>query len=436
MYHHVKKLLHAVRVDAPDPKFGNMLLEQIGGANGELVTAMQYFFQALNCDDLALKDLLMDVATEELSHLEIVAALARLHLQPMKFDRDSADVNPLLAVADGAGVNLFNSQGSPWTADYLKISGEVDIDLRSNIATEARSKILYERLINFTVDAGTKDTLQFLMTREVAHLKAFTAALESLGKPPFMVGRLPATAGLVDQFLNTSTGDGDAAEVDARGPWNEKEGVELVQAPALQAIARDLIASDGDLRVDNRATSSTDAPELIEELLVDRVQQLIYCESQLVRALPRMRHAARALPLKLGLENHFEETKVQVQRLLEATALLGVKAQGVVSRGMRGLIDEAMEIIDAARQQDDVAADLALIGIVQKIEHYEIAAYDTARTMASQLGLPTIAQLFNKSLAEEQIADCLMGQLARELLSRPRTIVRKLPNQSDTRNIH
>src|SRR5262249_26895379 len=103
MYHHVKKLLHAVRVDAPDPKFGNMLLEQIGGANGELVTAMQYFLQAVNCDDLALKDLLMDIATEELSHLEIVAALARLHLQPMKFDRDCADVNPLLAVADGAG---------------------------------------------------------------------------------------------------------------------------------------------------------------------------------------------------------------------------------------------------------------------------------------------------------------------------------------------
>jgi len=207
MYHHVKKLLHTVRVDVPDPKFGNMLLEQIGGANGELVTAMQYFLQALNCDDLALKDLLMDIATEELSHLEIVAALARLHLQPMKFDRDCADMNPLVAVLGGAGVNLFNSQGNPWTADYLKISGEVDVDLRSNIAIEARTKILYERLINFTVDAGTKDTLQFLMTREVAHLKAFTAALESLGKPPLMIGKLPATAGLVDQFLNTSTGE-------------------------------------------------------------------------------------------------------------------------------------------------------------------------------------------------------------------------------------
>ena len=212
--------------------------------------------------------------------------------------------------------------------------------------------------------------------------------------------------------------------------------MELVQAPALQAIGRDLIAAGAGARVDDRITSSTDAPEAIEELLVDRVQQLIYSESQLVRALPKMRHAARSLPLKLGLENHFEETKVQVQRLLEATALLGVKAQGVMSRGMRGLIDEALEIIDAAKQQDDVPADLALIATAQKIEHYEISAYETARTMASQLGLPTIAQLFSKSLAEEQIADCVMGQLARELLSRPRTVARKLPNQSDTRNIH
>src|SRR5262249_47368140 len=162
-----------------------------------------------------------------------------------------------------------------------------------------------------------RDTLQFLMTREVAHLKAFTAALESLGKPPFMIGKIPATAGLVDQFLNTSTGHGDAAEVDARGPWNEKDGIELVQAPALQAIGRDLMAS-GNIRVDDRTASSTDAPEVIEELLVERVQQLIYSESQLVRALPKMRHVARALPLKLGLENHFDETKVQVQRLLEA----------------------------------------------------------------------------------------------------------------------
>ena len=180
MYHHVKKLMYTVRVDEPDPRFGNMLLEQFGGANGELAAAMQYSIQGLNCDDPDRKDLLMDIGTEELSHLEVVGTLARMHLKPMKFDREAAEADPLIAIAGGGGVNLFNSQGNPWTADYLKITGELDVDLRSNIAAEARAKIVYERLINFCDDAGTKDALQFLMTREITHMKAFAAALESM----------------------------------------------------------------------------------------------------------------------------------------------------------------------------------------------------------------------------------------------------------------
>ena len=107
----------------------------------------------------------MDIGTEELSHLEVVGTLARLHLAPMKFKRDAAESDPLIAIAGGGGINLFNSMGNPWTADYLKITGELDVDLRSNIAAEARAKIVYERLIDFCDDVGTKDALQFLMTR-------------------------------------------------------------------------------------------------------------------------------------------------------------------------------------------------------------------------------------------------------------------------------
>ena len=195
MYHHVKKLMFTVRVDEPDPRFGNMLLEQFGGANGELAAAMQYSIQGLNCEDPDRKDLLMDIGTEELSHLEVVGCLARMHLKPMKFDREAAEADPLIAIAGGGGVNLFNSQGNAWTADYLKITGELDVDLRSNIAAEARAKIVYERLINFCDDAGTKDALQFLMTREITHMKAFAAALESMGKPAFTIGRIAPTPG-------------------------------------------------------------------------------------------------------------------------------------------------------------------------------------------------------------------------------------------------
>ena len=112
MYHHVKKLMYTVRVDEPDPRFGNMLLEQFGGANGELAAAMQYSVQGLNCDDPGRKDLLMDIGTEELSHLEIVDTLARMHLKLLKSVREEAEVDPLIAIAGGGGVNLFTPRSS------------------------------------------------------------------------------------------------------------------------------------------------------------------------------------------------------------------------------------------------------------------------------------------------------------------------------------
>jgi Mn-containing catalase len=131
-------------------------------------------------------------------------------------------------------VNLFNSMGDAWTADYLKITGELDVDLRSNIAAEARAKIVYERLIDFCEDPDSIDALQFLMTREITHMKAFTAALESMGKPAFSIGRIPPTPELVNQFFNDSTGIGDRGETDARGPWNQGGDWEMVEAPAFK----------------------------------------------------------------------------------------------------------------------------------------------------------------------------------------------------------
>ncbi len=162
-----------------------------------------------------------------------------MHLKPIKSVREAAEADPLIAIAGGGGVNLFNSMGNAWTADYLKITGELDVDLRSNIAAEARAKIVYERLINFCRDAGTKDALQFLMTREITHMRAFTAALESMGKPPFSIGKIAPTPKLVDQYFNDSTGEGDHGEVDARGPWNEGEPWEFVEAPAFQDLQGD-----------------------------------------------------------------------------------------------------------------------------------------------------------------------------------------------------
>ncbi|KJC52694.1 non-heme manganese-containing catalase [Bradyrhizobium sp. LTSP849] len=411
MYHHVKKLMFTVRVDEPDPRFGNMLLEQFGGANGELAAAMQYSIQGLNCEDPDRKDLLMDIGTEELSHLEVVGSLARLHLKPMKFDRDAAEADPLIAIAGGGGVSLFNSQGNAWTADYLKITGELDVDLRSNIAAEARAKIVYERLINFCDDAGTKDALQFLMTREITHMKAFSRALESMKKPAFSIGRIAPTPGLVDQFFNDSTGSGDNGEIDTRGPWNEGDDWVFMESPALQG-------GDPGAAPSIVAESSPAEPFVgLDALLIDQLRDLLHAEKQLTKALPQMIEAARYDQLRELFTVHLAETEAQIERLDECFELLGKKPRAKACKGMQGIIEEGDEVITEGVKKDDAAADLALIGAAQRVEHYEIAGYTTARNLAQQLRHSAVVALLSKNLAEEENADQLLNQVARSLMS-------------------
>jgi Mn-containing catalase len=412
MYHHVKKLMFTVRVDEPDVRFGNMLLEQFGGANGELAAAMQYSIQGLNCEDPDRKDLLMDIGTEELSHLEVVGCLARMHLKPSKFDRRAAEADPLIAIAGGGGVNLFNSQGNPWTADYLKITGELDVDLRSNIAAEARAKIVYERLINFCDDSGSKDALQFLMTREITHMKAFAAALESMKKPAFSIGKLAPTPGLVNQFFNDSTGTGDEGEIDTRGPWNEGGEWEFLASPALQDAP-----AGKEVQPIKTESSPPIAPDGMDALLVEELRDILHAEKQLLKALPKMARAARFDRLRELFEVHLQETERQVERINECFSLLGTTARAKPCKGMMGLIEEGQEVMEEGEEKEDASADLALIGAAQRVEHYEMAGYTTAKNLAQQLRHSAVVALLSESLAEEENADQLLNQVARTLMS-------------------
>jgi Mn-containing catalase len=326
--------------------------------------------------------------------------------------REKAEVDPLIAIAGGGGVNLFNSMGNAWTADYLKITGELDVDLRSNIAAEARAKIVYERLINFCRDAGTKDALQFLMTREITHMRAFTLALESMGKPPFSIGKIAPTPKLVDQFFNDSTGEGNRGEVDVRGPWNEGGPWEFVESPAFQDF------NGGDHGVSIHAESSDPAnTDSIKELLIDQLRDILHAEKQLVKALPKMAKAARSAQLQALLQTHLTETEVQVERLNEGLQILGTTTRAKPCKGMAGLVEEGEEVISESAEKDDAPADLALIGAAQRVEHYEIAAYTTARNLALQLRQPVIVQLLTMSLGEEQNAGQLLDQVAQPLMS-------------------
>ncbi|MBZ6391122.1 MAG: manganese catalase family protein [Pantoea dispersa] len=239
MFRHVKKLQYTVRVSAPNPGLANLLLEQFGGPQGELAAAMRYFTQGLGDEDLGRRDLLMDIATEELSHLEIIGSLVGMLNKGAKGKlaegteeegelyrsiTGAGNDSHLTSILYGGGPPLTNSGGVPWTAAYVDTIGEVTADLRSNIAAEARAKIIYERLINVTDDVGVKDALGFLMTREAAHQLSFEKALYSI-RDNFPPGKLPPIEQYAHNYYNMSEGD------DVRGSWNADDNFDYVADP-------------------------------------------------------------------------------------------------------------------------------------------------------------------------------------------------------------
>lgn len=236
MFMHNKRLQYTVRVSETNPVLASLLLEQFGGPDGELSAAMRYFTQGLSEEDPGRKDLLLDIATEELSHLEVIGSIVAMLNKGVKGDLAEGNLEEaelfmkLNAGGDsqtqsllyGGGPALTNSSSVPWTAAYVDSRGDPTCDLRSNIAAESRAKIIYERLINITDDPGIKDALGFLMTREIAHQKSFEKALYSI-RENFPPGKLPGVAPYTDMYVNTSQGEGDAL-----GPWNTGEQWEKV----------------------------------------------------------------------------------------------------------------------------------------------------------------------------------------------------------------
>jgi ferritin-like metal-binding protein YciE len=153
----------------------------------------------------------------------------------------------------------------------------------------------------------------------------------------------------------------------------------------------------------------------LEELLIDELKDLYNAENQIVKALPRMTKAASSPELKRAFERHLEETKRQVERLNQIGEALETKLSGKKCKGMEGLIEEGKEIIEQGLDED--AADAGLIGAAQKVEHYEIAAYGTARTHAALLGHNKIAKLLQQTLDEEGATDKKLTALAESVIN-------------------
>lgn len=288
MFYHVKELQFNARVSKPDPAFATLLLEQFGGANGELAAALRYFGQAFGAKNPYPDkyDLLMDIATEEFSHLEIVGATIQMLLTGINGDlKNAAETSeimkllngkaakeevihqgmtaPQLFVGTAGGPAYTNSQGVPWTAAYINgdVQGDLTSDLRSNVGAETRAKLVYEYLLQFTEDPYVKETLRFLMTREVAHFQMFEAALETI-QPNFPPGILQSDPRYSNLYFNMSSGN------DFRGPWNEGPSTQLGETfQFIEDPIQHVMETNG--LVDQQPAGTDRTEEMVQELNKD-----------------------------------------------------------------------------------------------------------------------------------------------------------------------
>jgi len=253
------------------------MLEAFGGANGELKSALQYFVQAFSCRNPHPDkyDMLMDIATEEFGHLEIVGATIQMLLGPVNGEmKDVMEDTPLrtmmggkdgkedlihqaftnpafLVTAPGSPV-LTDSNGNPFSATYISANADLTVDLRSNMAGEARAKIGYENLLQLTDDPLVKDTLVFLMTREVTHFQQFEAALETI-QPNFPPGVFQTSPRYSNLYFNHSKGN------DARGPWNQGKSTRLKEEwQYIEDPLEEVVRTDGMLNREPEGTERTE----------------------------------------------------------------------------------------------------------------------------------------------------------------------------------
>lgn len=296
MFYHVKDLQFNARVSQPDPRFARVLLEAFGGANGELKSALQYFVQAFGCHNPFPDkyDMLMDIATEEFGHLEIVGATIQMLLGDVAGEmKNVLEDTPLHTMMSGKAAKedlihqaftyphflvgapgspaLTDSNGNPWCASYVSATADLTVDLRSNMAGECRAKIGYENLIPLTDDPLVKETLVFLMTREVTHYQQFEAALETIQPnfPPAVFQTSPKYSNL---YFNLSQGE------DARGPWNQGKSTQLKEEwQYIQDPIKRVRETNGMLSVQPQGTPRTEESvrKTDEKLAKERSSELL-----------------------------------------------------------------------------------------------------------------------------------------------------------------
>jgi len=194
MFYTDNKLQYPVRVEKPDPLFARALQQAIGGVEGEIRVAMQYFFQACGArGNPKFRDLLMNTAAEELGHIEMLATAVAMNLEGAPLSLKEEVANDPVGGAVLGGINLKNllsaglsampvdSDGVPFDMSHIYASGNIAADMSANVTAESTGRILATRLYNMTNDPGMKDMLSYLIARDTMHQNQWMAALEELG---------------------------------------------------------------------------------------------------------------------------------------------------------------------------------------------------------------------------------------------------------------
>lgn len=252
MFHHSSKLQYEVRVERPNPEFAKHLQQAIGGIEGEIRVAMQYFFQAMGArGDAKYRDLLMMTATEELSHIEFLGHAVALNLKdaPTSYQENAAQdpvvhsimsgMNPRHILSSGLSAMPVNSNGVPFDMSHVYATGNLGADMMANVTAEAGGRVLASRLYHLTDDPGMKDMISFLIARDTMHQQQWLAVIEELGG---MEKQLPIPNSTPQEheatehsyyFLNTSldepTPEGrwtSGNSLDGRSEFSAREKVE------------------------------------------------------------------------------------------------------------------------------------------------------------------------------------------------------------------
>jgi Mn-containing catalase len=194
MFYTDKKLQFPVRVETPNPLFARALQQAIGGVEGEIRVALQYFFQAWGARGPGkYRDLLLNTGTEELAHIEMLATAVALNLEgaPLSLQEDIASdeiggsvlggMNLRHILSTGLAALPENSNGVPFNASHVYASGNLAADMMANVTAEGSGRVLAVRLYNMTDDPGMKEMLSFLIARDTMHQQQWLAAIEDMG---------------------------------------------------------------------------------------------------------------------------------------------------------------------------------------------------------------------------------------------------------------